>query len=111
MMDKVRKVETFKDDRGRVVNMLTPVSGGEPYFTGVARIRVVPYDITGPETVREKDYEFAFPETMKTLEDAFRTFDELVTRNVDENNARVKAKYKLADQGAQEDDGAKEAEE
>lgn len=99
----IHKIETFRDKTGRTVKTFTPFpyNGGKVKYTGVARIRVVPI-LSDPTGIKEKDFEFPFTDETDSIEKAFETFDIVCQKRVDENNAKVNAKVKLADTGKEE---------
>lgn len=102
---KVCEIKTYRDNSGSTVKMFCPVNGGKPFFTGIARIKVVPL-AKDSVTQKEKDFEFPFPVETETLENAFYDFNKICQKCLDENNAKVRVK--LADNGGLPDNGAKE---
>jgi hypothetical protein len=94
--DKVCEIKLYRDNMGRTIRMFVPINGDKPFFTGIARIRVVP--VAGDSsTPKEKDFEFPFPIETLTIEQAFTDFDNICQKRVDENNTKLRAK--LADNG------------
>lgn len=92
----VCKIEIYRDKTGRTVKTFIPLNGGKTFYSGIARIRVVPIvsDMSG---IKEKDFEFPFPDETETLEMAFDTFDIVCQKRVDENNAKINTKIKLVE--------------
>lgn len=93
---KVCEIKTYIDSAGRTVKMFCPINNDPPFFSGVARIRIVPIQ-NDPKEIKEKDFEFPFPIETKTIIDAFYDFDSVCQKRVDENNTKVRVK--LADNG------------
>jgi len=87
--------------------MFCPVNNDKPFFTGIARIRVVPA-ANDQTTLKEKDFEFPFPVETETVENAFYDFDNICQKRVDENNAKVRVK--LGDNGGLPITSVKESE-
>jgi hypothetical protein len=104
---KVCEIKTYRDNTGRTVKMFCPVNNESPFFSGIARIRVVPV-VNDAKTIKEKDFEFPFPIETTTVEQAFADFDSICQKRVDENNTKVRSK--LVDNGGLQLESMKQGE-
>lgn len=93
------EIKIYRDKTGRTVKSFIPVEDNSftkkncavPMFSGVVRIKVVPL-VSDKSQTFEKDFEFAFPDEIKTYLDAFIKFDEICQKRIDENNTKMKTK-------------------
>ena len=79
----IREERRFRDDTGKRVMRLAAPSE-EPLFLGIARVR------SRDNPFLEKDFEFAFPETVVSLDQAFSCFDEVASKRIAEHNDKLK---------------------
>jgi len=73
-MRRVFKVETYQDDEGREVRVLTGRDDGSVRLRGTAKLRVPGAHPSLPP--RECVLDFPFPEGLTDIDQAFETFDE-----------------------------------
>lgn len=80
----IAEIKTYRDELGRTVKTVCPEEGqgqGSIAFIGVERVKT--------KDGLEQDWEFFFPEDVTNLTEAFKRFDEVFQRRLDERNEKI----------------------